>query len=280
MPAYPLADLDLARRLERAEGHANRRFIEARARVEPDRGATWTQVAGADAMFDGPDSPLTQTFGLGLFAPVSSDDMEALEVFFSRRGAPVFHEVCPMAAGATIELLTARGYRPIEFTSVLYQPIEPDAAAPPSSDIAVSPLRPGHQEAWAELSARGWAEFPELAPFLRDFGRVMAASEDTAAFVATIEGQPIATGALAWHGGVALLAGASTVPEARGRGAQAKLLEARLAYARALGCTLAMMGAQPGSGSQRNAERNGFRIAYTRIKWQRLAPLAQHLSGA
>jgi len=28
------------------------------------------------------------------------------------------------------------------------------------------------------------------------------------------------------------------------------------------------MGALPGSASQRNAERNGFRIAYTRIKWR------------
>jgi hypothetical protein len=29
-----------------------------------------------------------------------------------------------------------------------------------------------------------------------------------------------------------------------------------------------MMGAAPGSVSQRNAEKNGFRIAYTRTKWQ------------
>ena len=29
-----------------------------------------------------------------------------------------------------------------------------------------------------------------------------------------------------------------------------------------------MMGAAPGSSSQRNAERHGFRIAYTRIKWR------------
>jgi hypothetical protein len=27
-------------------------------------------------------------------------------------------------------------------------------------------------------------------------------------------------------------------------------------------------GALPGSGSQRNAEKNGFSIAYTRTKWQ------------
>ena len=33
------------------------------------------------------------------------------------------------------------------------------------------------------------------------------------------------------------------------------------------GCDLAMMVAEAGSGSQRNAERQGFRIAYTRTKW-------------
>jgi GNAT superfamily N-acetyltransferase len=73
--------------------------------------------------------------------------------------------------------------------------------------------------------------------------------------------------------GVALLAGASTVPEHRKRGAQLALLDARLRYAAEHGCDLAMMGAAPGSASQRNAERHGFRIAYTRIKW-RQGPLA------
>ena len=38
--------------------------------------------------------------------------------------------------------------------------------------------------------------------------------------------------------------------------------------ARSLGCDLAMMCAEPGSASQRSAQRQGFRIAYTRIKWQ------------
>ena len=69
------------------------------------------------------------------------------------------------------------------------------------------------------------------------------------------------------HEGVALLAGASTIPSARNRGAQRALLEARLRHAASQGCDLAMMGASPGSTSQKNAERQGFRIAYTRIKW-------------
>lgn len=29
-----------------------------------------------------------------------------------------------------------------------------------------------------------------------------------------------------------------------------------------------MLVAEPGSNSQRNAERNGFRVAYTRTKWR------------
>ncbi|MCA1573915.1 MAG: GNAT family N-acetyltransferase, partial [Acidobacteria bacterium] len=53
----------------------------------------------------------------------------------------------------------------------------------------------------------------------------------------------------------------------RKQGAQLALLEGRLRYAAQQGCDIAMMGALPGSGSQRNAERNGFRIAYTRVKW-------------
>jgi predicted acetyltransferase len=71
------------------------------------------------------------------------------------------------------------------------------------------------------------------------------------------------------HEGVALLAGASTVPSARRQGAQSALLHARLRHASTQGCDIAMMGAAPGSDSQRNAERQGFRVAYTRIKWRK-----------
>jgi hypothetical protein len=39
-------------------------------------------------------------------------------------------------------------------------------------------------------------------------------------------------------------------------------------YAFDQGCDLAMMVAEAGGNSQRNAERQGFRIAYTRTKWR------------
>jgi len=68
--------------------------------------------------------------------------------------------------------------------------------------------------------------------------------------------------------GVALFGGASTVPEMRRRGLQSALLQTRMRYAFEQGCDLAMMVTEAGSQSQRNAERTGFRIAYTRTKWK------------
>ena len=67
---------------------------------------------------------------------------------------------------------------------------------------------------------------------------------------------------------VCILAGASTIPEARNQGAQNALLSDRLRSAMEQGCKMAIMCAAPGSQSQKNAQKNGFQIAYTRIKWQ------------
>jgi hypothetical protein len=270
-PIYPFADLSLARRLENTEAHGNAWFVEARARAFPDSGATWTEIAGTYAMFDGPASPVTQTFGLGMFQPETHDDLNQLENFFTTRGAQVFHEVSPLADPTTFGLLNERGYQPIEFTSVMFRPINRDLvlSVVPNEKVKVRVTEEHEKSVWSETAFRGWSEFTEVVDFLRDMGKVHACSTSPS-FLAEIDGQPVATGMLTIHDGVALLAGASTIPEARRQGAQLALLEARLRYGAEQGCDIAMMAALPGSASQRNAERHGFRIAYTRIKWQRV----------
>lgn len=265
---YPFADLKLARRLERTEARGNAQFVEARARVFPEVGAKWIEVAGTYAMFDGPGSPVTQTFGLGMSEPLTAEHFDELEEFFFARGADVFHEVSPLADPTTFALLSERGYRPIEFSNVLYRPISADLKldASHNEQIEVRLRRDDEVDLWAATLLEGWSEFKEVAHFLRDVGQVTARSQSLA-FLAELDGKPIATGALTIAGDVALLAGASTIPRARRQGAQLALLEQRLRYAATQGCTIAMMATLPGSGSQRNAERHGFRIAYTRTKW-------------
>jgi hypothetical protein len=266
-PPYPFVDLALARRLERTEATANARSVEARARLWPERGAAWIDVRGAYAMFDGADSPLTQTFGVGLFEEPAPADLDAIERFYAERGAPAFHEVSPFAHPTLFALLGERAYRPFEFTSVMFRPLgKPDAGA--GTPVRVRVARPDEEDRWTRTAAAGWSEFPEVKDFVADIGRLAMANPDATCFVAELNDEPIATGMLVFHGSVALFAGASTVPRHRGKGAQLALLDARMRHAAKRGCDLAMMCAAPGSASQRNAERHGFRIAYTRIKFK------------
>lgn len=274
--SFIFSDLALARRLEKTEALSNVDFVEARARAFPDSGAQWMEAAGAYAMYDGASSPLTQTFGLGLFGTASRADIERIEEFFRERGATVFHEISPLADPALLTLLNERGYQPVEFTSVMFRPIRPGVrfAQLRNENIRVRLVGGDEHEQWARTAARGWGEFPELADFMLELAQVSAERSGALSFLAEREGQPIATGALSVCEGVALLAGASTVPEGRNQGAQLALLDSRLRYAAEQGCDIAMMCAQPGSASQRNAERQGFRIAYTRVKWRLSRPAA------
>lgn len=261
------SDRNLAQKIERAEARSNAAFVEARARVQPESGAEWIEVAGAYAMFDGVGSPITQTFGLGLFDEITSAELDKLENFFITRGAEVFHEVSPLADASLLTLLNERGYQPVELTSVMYRPLERQANLQPNPQIKIRITGAGEEKLWAQTSANGWStEMDGLSEFMFNFGQISARC--SMPFLAEIDNQPVATGALFVQDEVALLAGASTVPAGRGQGAQSALLAARLQYAAEQNCTIAIMGASPGSASQRNAQRNHFLIAYTRIKWQ------------
>jgi GNAT superfamily N-acetyltransferase len=266
--AMLFADLGLSRRLERAEGHACAQFAESRRRVYPASGAMWMECAGAYAVFDGVDSPLTQSFGLGIFEELAPTSLDVIERFFLDRGASVLHEVSPLAGVAALDLLCARQYRPIEISNVLYRAVE----KPPASDqgnIRVRVTGPAEAQLWSSISRKGWThEHPELSDFLLKVGAISSAREHSVCFLAEVDDRPGAAGVLCMHNGVALFGGSATIPELRRRGLQAALLEERMRYAFDQGCNLAMMVAEAGSNSQRNAERKGFRMAYTRTKWR------------
>jgi len=262
------SDLALSKRLERTEGYACTQFAEARRRLFPGSGAEWMECAGACAVFDGVDSPITQTFGLGIFEELSAASLDTIERFFLDRGAPVLHEVSPLVGVAALDLLCARQYRPMEISNVLYRPVEKPADED-SGNTSVRLTGPEDAQLWADVNARGWShEHPELLDFVLQTGAISAAREQCPCFLAELAGQPGAAGSLCIHNGVALFAGAATVPQMRRRGLQGALLAARMRYAFDHGCDLAMMVAEAGSESQRNAERKGFRIAYTRMKWR------------
>jgi GNAT superfamily N-acetyltransferase len=264
-------DLTLARRLEATEAVSCAQFAVTRKSLFPNCRSEWTQIGGATVVFDGAQSPVTQTFGLGLFEPLTLATLTEIEAWFTARDAPIQHEICPLVGVEALDLLCARGYRPIEIASVLHQPV-PEHSQPPAG-TRVDLISPDQSELWAEISARAWSQLPsDSLEMFRDFGAITATRQKTPCFLAYANEagaqEPAAAAALSIYCGVALFIGAATVTEFRRRGLQSALLAERLRHAHAAGCDLAMMVAEAGGESQRNAERNGFRIAYTRIKWK------------
>ena len=262
----------MSQKLERTEARANADFVETRARLDPDSGAAWIEVGGAYAMFDGVESPLTQTFGLGIFEDTTAEHLDEIEAFFNERSGPVFHEISPMTDFSLMALLSTRGYQPIELTSVMYRELaKPVDSHERNPALTTRVISPDEVELWARTSANAWiTEHEALGEFMFNFGSISAQCNGAFPYIAELSGCPVATGMLFIYDDICMLAGASTLPDARNNGAQTALLEDRLTFAAAQGCKLAIMGAAPGSQSQKNAQKNGFHIAYTRTKWQKM----------
>jgi GNAT superfamily N-acetyltransferase len=83
-------------------------------------------------------------------------------------------------------------------------------------------------------------------------------------YLARVDGDAVGEAVMRIDGDLAQMAGAGTLPRARGRGVQKALIQRRLADARRAGCTLAVVTTAPGTRSQDNVMGRGFELLYTR----------------
>ncbi len=124
---------------------------------------------------------------------------------------------------------------------------------------------PDERELFGRIAARGFSDGDEPGPAHLDFGRLMAAHRDHILVMAWIDGRPAATASVKIQGDVAWLSADSTLPEFRRRGIQQVVQRFRIDLARKAGCRLVVTESVPGSGSQRNMERLGFRVIYPHL---------------
>ncbi len=116
-------------------------------------------------------------------------------------------------------------------------------------------------EAWSTTLLDG---FEYTAEADRDrvaiWNRMIHSLPQVTSLIAMIDDQPVGAASVMLLGANAVLGGAATLPAFRRRGIQRMLIEARLALAALAGCTLAIITADPGGSSGRNAERTGFQL--------------------
>ncbi|MFB9449186.1 GNAT family N-acetyltransferase [Dactylosporangium vinaceum] len=264
-------DTDLARRIEGAEAG----FITAALAAAQRRtgGAGFAMpVAGGVAGFAEPDSPWNKVAGLGFAGVPDEDELARIEDAFAERGAAVQVELSNLADPAVGELLTGRGYRLASYENVLGLLVsggDSERVTPPG--VQVRPSGDDEFDVWLEVILDAVAHpDTEGLPWLDDFPRqvVADAERDIAAtgarrYLALVHGVPAGGASMGIRDGIASFS-AGTAPAFRRRGVQSALLAARLADAAADGCELAVVTTQPGSPSQRNVQRRGFELLYTR----------------
>jgi GNAT superfamily N-acetyltransferase len=257
-------DVTLARRLELAHAHRTVEYAQAQKELNPQLGASVEQIGSAFAVYAGPGSPVNGVGGMGLSGPTRRHELNQVVRFFETRETSARVTVCPLADSSLTELLAERGFCLQAFFSVLLMPmaIAHDSAAPePAIDV-----REVHDEdrgLWLRTVAGGFAG-EGSAQSIIEIIRPTLYSASARSFLALVRGVPAGGGTIISHEGVAELCSASTLPAFRGRGVHTALIHARLIAARQAGCDLAMVITAPAAPSQRNVERLGFRLAYTR----------------
>ena len=262
--------LELARRIETAEAQAAVECAEALERFRPGSGGAVRRIAGGFAVYCGKNSPVTQAVGMGLDGLVSAEEFDRLEEFYRSRNEAVRVETAPLADATFIGHFGERGYRVTEFSNVMARQLtEAEGCPAPPEGVTVEKAGKDQIETWVQTVAEGFADQYPVSQELLETMKMFALGPKTECYLARVEGKIAGGGTLTLHDGVAGLFGASTLPIARKRGVQTALLQRRLARAAQAGSDLAVSLAQPGSISQRNIVRQGFRVLYTRVKFEK-----------
>ncbi|KGI69553.1 GNAT family N-acetyltransferase [Mycolicibacterium rufum] len=260
----------LAERIERAEAG----LIVAATEAARERGG-WgvvMPVAGGFACCADDGSPMNKVAGLGFAGMPDAAELDAIEHTFAAHGVPVSVELCHLADPAVATGLTERGYRLVGFENVLGRALPGDPVPAPSAGVEIRRATADDIPHWLDVIIEGFAHpdgegVPSHESFPRDV--IERAERDiekagAVAYLALRDGAVAGGASMRCDRGVAQLTGAATAPAHRRRGVQAALLHRRLRDAAELGCDLAVVTTAPASTSQKNVQRTGFQLLYTR----------------
>ena len=278
------ADAALAARIDRAEGRLSAGVAEVVRARRADYRTIVLPISGGLAVYAGPDSPVSKVIGLGFDGPIDLEALEQIEREWQARDESVRVELSILADPSIPVALSERGYHVHGYENVLGRPLggelatqaraEQEFAAAPTPGLTIEKLREEDGRTWIDIAVTAFTHLDGTGSAADDSSH-QAAMEDALTdftgapglqrYLARIDGRPVGVGSLCLTGSLALLAGAGTLPDARGRGVQKALLQRRLADARDAGADLAVVVTAPGTRSQENVMRRGFSLLYTRI---------------
>jgi GNAT superfamily N-acetyltransferase len=237
--------------------------------------------------------------GLGFKGKLTPEDIAHIEDFYFAREADAQVDVCPYADPSLFAALNERGFQVAEFNQTLARWISPGERFAPASDflsgatvgkvqagkktgpkvakkasskksadsppIKIRRIKPEEAKEWSAAAAQIF--FGDQAAQWENLFIPWSTDKDATCLAAFAGSRIVGTagGLVVRRHNMMGLWGAATLPEFRGRGIQRAFFQERLRLAQQAGCDLAVTLTLPGTTSQRNAERAGFRPAYTKV---------------
>ena len=277
------ADAALAARIDGAEARLCAEIAKFVGASQPHAGSTVIPISGGSAVYVSPSSPVNKVIGLALGTALDMTALERIETEWRSKGEPVRVELSALTDPSVGGVLTDRGYRLHGFENVLGLAVDAIPSEPAATNISVEVVQEDQLQPWLEIAVDafmnldGTGSVPDDALPREQLAKVLEEVTGAPAFIhylARIDGQPVGEAAMRLDGDLAQIAGAGTLPQARGRGVQKALLQRRLADARRAGCTLAVVTTAPGTRSQENVMRRGFELLYTRAILVRPEPVS------
>ncbi|MEM7331397.1 MAG: GNAT family N-acetyltransferase [Chloroflexota bacterium] len=192
-----------------------------------------------------------------------TDILEEIVGWYGRQGIPCQVEIVPhLADKALLHKLADLGLAQTDFNTVFYArpPFEP---RPLLTEIELKQYEDDDLKLFAQLYVK---LFPRLSPSEEEALRQETVARHSLpgwrCYLAWVDGKLAGYARMYVRDETASFSGAFSLHKFRGRGIQQTLLRRRVLDASALRCNLIVSQAAPGTTSQRNMEREGFRVAY------------------
>jgi hypothetical protein len=203
----------------------------------------------------------------------SIDVLDDILEWYRSNGRVCRFDVVPgVASSQLLTALAKRGFYQSGFYGALYSEATFDQGYMPPAEIVVELIPSGDRELMADIYAAGFNLPAKSQPVMKDSLKALFGSANTRFYGAQIDGRLVAIGLLFISDSVGYLASTTTLPQYRKRGCQMALIHQRISDAAMEQCGMVVSHAGFASISQRNLEKAGLRMAYTKAVWTRQQP--------
>lgn len=266
--SLPVVNTALAQRLVQAEGaHMVSQLSALQRHHGADANLHIRRYGAAVALLCPtiPNPMLNRVLGFG---PADVERLDELLAWYEQHQVVCRLEIVPyFSSPLFLAALTARGLSPCGYYTTLYG--QPSAIVPPLASPMVTRLvERDSLEEWTRIFTEVYQLGDDIQAAVQASVQVQYAQPEWRCYVAEVDDEAVAIGALYVQDGVGMLISGATKPDFRRHGCQTALLHRRLADAVELGCDLVASYTEVGSTSQHNMERAGLRIAYTKTEWK------------